>query len=32
MRIFKIAINAEYGMDKQFQNFQFLKPNFDFPN
>ena len=32
MRIGKIASSAEYRMDEQFQNCQFLKPNFDFPN
>ena len=30
MRIGKMASSAEYRMDKQFQNFQFLKPNFGF--
>ena len=32
MRIGKIASSAAYRMDEQFQNFQFLEPNFDFPN
>ena len=32
MRISKIASSVEYRMDEQFQNFQFLEPNFDFPN
>ena len=32
MRIGKIASSAEYRMDKQFQNFQLLEPNFDFSN
>ena len=32
MRIGKIASSAEYRMDEQFQNCQFLEPNFDFPN
>ena len=30
MRIGKIASSAEYRMDEQFKNCQFLKPNFDF--
>ena len=32
MRIGKIVSSAEFRMDEQFQNFQFLEPNFDFPN
>ena len=32
MRIGRIASSAEYWMDEQFQNFQFLEPNFGFPN
>ena len=32
MRISKIASSAEYRMDEQFQNCQFLEPNFDFPD
>ena len=32
MRIGNIASSAEYRMDEQFQNFQFLEPNLDFPN
>ena len=24
--------NAEYRMDEQFQNYQFLEPNFGFPD
>ena len=32
MRIGKIASSVEYRMDEQFQNCQFLEPNFDFPN
>ena len=32
MRIGKIASGAEYRMDEQFQNWQFLEPNFDFSN
>ena len=32
MRIEKIASSAEYRMDEQFQNSQFLEPNFGFPN
>ena len=32
MRIGKIASSAGYRMDGQFQNCQFLEPNFDFPN
>ena len=32
MRIRKIASSAEYRIDEQFQNSQFLGPNFDFPN
>ena len=29
---FQTASSAEYQMDEQFQNCQFLEPNFDFPN
>ena len=32
MRIGKIASSAKYRMDEQFQNCQFLEPNFDSPN
>ena len=32
MRIGKIASSAEYRMNEQFQNCQFLEPNFGFPN
>ena len=32
MRIGKIASNAEYRMDKQFQSCQFLERNFGFSN
>ena len=32
IRIGKIASSAEYRIDKQFQNCQFLEPNFGFPN
>ena len=32
MRIGKIANSAEYRMDEQFVNCQFLEPNFGFPN
>ena len=32
MEIAKIASSAEYRMDEQFQNCQFLEPNFGFPN
>ena len=32
MKIGKIASSAEYRMDGQFQNYQFLELNFDFPN
>ena len=32
MSIGKIVSSAEYRMDEQFQNFQFLELNFDFPN
>ena len=32
MRIGEIASIAEYRTDEQFQNCQFLEPNFNFPN
>ena len=32
MKIGEIASNAEYRMDEQFQNWQFLEPSFGFPN
>ena len=32
MRVGKTASSAEYQMDEQFQNWQFLEPNFGFPN
>ena len=32
MRIGKTASSAEYQMDEEFQNCQFLEPNFGFPN
>ena len=32
MRMGKIASSAEYRMDEQFQNCQFLEQNFDFLN
>ena len=32
MRIGKMASSAEYRMEEQFQNYQFLEPNFGFPN
>ena len=32
MRMDKIASSAEYGMDEQFQNCLFLKPNFNLKN
>ena len=32
MRIGKIASSAKYSIDEQFQNFQFLQPNFGFSN
>ena len=32
IRIDGIASSAEYRMKEQFQNFQFFKPNFGFPD
>ena len=32
MKIFKIESSAECKIDEQFQNCQFLEPNFQFPN
>ena len=32
MRMGKIMSSAKYRMDKQFQNLQFLEPNFDLLN
>ena len=32
MRIGEIASSVEYRMDEQFENCQFLEPNFDFTN